>query len=31
MQTVIARHILHAGHFALDDATDEIACLVRSF
>jgi len=24
-------HILEAGHFALDEATDEIASLVRSF
>jgi hypothetical protein len=24
-------HILEAGHFALDEATDEIALLVRNF
>jgi pimeloyl-ACP methyl ester carboxylesterase len=24
-------HILDAGHFALDEATDQIACLVRNF
>ena len=24
-------HILEAGHFALDEATDEIASLVRNF
>ena len=24
-------HFLEAGHFALDEATDEIACLVRNF
>ena len=24
-------HILEAGHFALDEATDEIALLVRDF